>query len=389
MPTPFAQTTRSLDAERRRGIAVAMLLGAALLGGWMWWFADARVAIYVPGGPARVELDRPGHPIQVEVGGRLVSSALSLDRPVEAGEILVQLDDRALRLSRAEEEARLAALRSRRASRAAEREARAAAEAPAAAADAAAIAEARARLDAARAARALARAEARRAADLRARAVAPAAEAERLDAAARQAAADVRELEQQVARLAAEKARAAADRAAALAGLDTELAGLDGEIAQAAAHLDRLAASIDAMAVRAPVSGRVAELRPRGAGAVLAAGDALGTIIGEGTLRIVARLPVDRALGRVRPGQRAILRVDGFPWTRYGTVPATVTRVAAEGTDGWLRIELAPAEGTHDVPLQHGLTGRVEIEVERVRPIEMLLATLGRALEPDPPAAEP
>lgn len=36
------------------------------------------------------------------------------------------------------------------------------------------------------------------------------------------------------------------------------------------------------------------------------------------------------ALGRVRPGQRARVRLAGFPWTEYGTISASVASVAAD-----------------------------------------------------------
>ncbi len=387
MPTPFHQTTRALDAGGRRWLIAGALVGALALGGWGAWFAEARVAVFVPGALARVELDRPSLPIEVEVGGRLVESRLALDRPVAAGEVLVRLDDGPLRLSLAEAEAALTGLRARRVTRIRERAARAAALEPAAAADAAGIAEARARLDAARAAHRLARAEADRAAELAARAVASSAEVERLRAAERRARAEAREQAEQVSRLRAERTRSAAERDAALAGMDAEQATLDAEIEQAEARLARLRGDLEATTVRAPAAGRIAAVDPRGVGAVLAPGARLGTIVGPGDLRIVARVPAARALGRVRVGQRARLRVDGFPWTRYGVVEATVTGVAAEASDGWLRVELAPGEA-HDVPLQHGLTGQLEIEVEQIAPLEMLLAALGRAVQPEAAAVD-
>ena len=48
-------------------------------------------------------------------------------------------------------------------------------------------------------------------------------------------------------------------------------------------------------------------------------------------------MPPEAALGRVRPGQSARMRLSGFPWTQWGTVPATVTRVGVleyEDADG-------------------------------------------------------
>src|SRR4029450_13885942 len=91
-------------------------------------------------------------------------------------------------------------------------------------------------------------------------------------------------------------------------------------------------------------------------------------------------LPPD-ALGRLRPGQPARLRLTGFPWTQYGSVTARVASVAAEGRDGRLRVEfsIVPAPASL-IPLQHGLPGTVEVEVARVSPPTPVLDTLWKRL---------
>lgn len=386
MPIPFTHTTRALRADRGRLGPVTTLLGLAVLGGWGAWLLTAEIDVHVPPGAARVELDVPVHPVQVEIGGRLVESRLTLGAAVEAGAVLARLDDRETRAAHDEARALRDGLVARRETRAAERAARAAAHDPADAADAAAYAEARARLSAARTSADVARDEARRATQLGG--VVPAAEIARLDGDAARARAAVAEAREQAKRVDAQRAQNAADRAAALAALDAELATLDSEIAQADARLARLDRALEATVIRASASGRLADVDPRGVGAVLAPGDVLGRITGEGALRVVARLPAARALGRVAVGQRARLRFDGFSWTRYGAPIARVVGVATEPSGGGLRVELAPllpgeaGFEPHDVPLQHGLVGQVEVAVEAVAPIELVLAALGRAIEP-------
>jgi membrane fusion protein (multidrug efflux system) len=132
--------------------------------------------------------------------------------------------------------------------------------------------------------------------------------------------------------------------------------------------------------------GEIADLR---IGAVVSRGLELARVVPEGGLQIVARyLPAD-AVGRIAPGQPGRLRLDGFPWTQYGSVAATVTAVAGEAREGRLRVELAvDPGGSARVPLEHGMSGQLEIEVERVSPFTLILRAAGKAFDPRRPAEE-
>jgi multidrug resistance efflux pump len=98
---------------------------------------------------------------------------------------------------------------------------------------------------------------------------------------------------------------------------------------------------------------------------------------------IVAEFAPAAVLGRVRPGQPARLRLAGFPWAQYGSVEATVSRVASEVRDNLVRVELTPRGTTRpQLPMQHGLPGTVEVVVDRVAPALMLLRASGQMLAP-------
>ena len=73
---------------------------------------------------------------------------------------------------------------------------------------------------------------------------------------------------------------------------------------------------------------------------------------------------------------------DGFPWAQFGRLYATVSKVALEPGSGLIRVELTPKSEVHSlIPLQHGLPGKVEVEVERATPIELVLRLAGRRLD--------
>ena len=56
-----------------------------------------------------------------------------------------------------------------------------------------------------------------------------------------------------------------------------------------------------------------------------------------------------------------------------------MTSVASEIRDGRVRVELAahPDPGSQ-IPLQHGLPGTVEVQVERISPVMLVLRAAGR-----------
>ena len=68
-----------------------------------------------------------------------------------------------------------------------------------------------------------------------------------------------------------------------------------------------------------------------------------------------------------------------FPGPRYGSIPLTVTGVGTDASEGRIRVELR-IDGTSPpaIPLQHGLPGAVEVEVERISPFEMATRAAGR-----------
>jgi membrane fusion protein (multidrug efflux system) len=144
----------------------------------------------------------------------------------------------------------------------------------------------------------------------------------------------------------------------------------------------RLGREVGLRTIRAPVDGRIGEISPVRAGSVVTEGDRLGAVVPRGDLKVIAEFPPESALGRIRPGQAAHVRLTGFPSMQYGELRATVTRVASEARDGRIRVELVPHPDPRSLlPLQHGLPGTVEVEIERVPPAALVLRTLGKALQ--------
>jgi adhesin transport system membrane fusion protein len=107
----------------------------------------------------------------------------------------------------------------------------------------------------------------------------------------------------------------------------------------------------------------------------------VGTLVAGGALTVIASFSAADTVGRMKPGQRASMRLDGFPWTRFGTIPLTVVAVGGDPDRGRTRVELAPSRDAvaPSIPLQHGMTGTVEVELERLSPAQLLLQSIAPA----------
>ena len=99
--------------------------------------------------------------------------------------------------------------------------------------------------------------------------------------------------------------------------------------------------------------------------------------------RVVAYFPPAARI-KVRPGQSAQLRLNDFTPTEYDSLVATVISVDDQVRDGRIQVVLhIPSSSAPAKLLQRGLTGTIEIEVERVSPAFLILRAAGAILAGD------
>jgi membrane fusion protein (multidrug efflux system) len=358
-----------------------VVLSIAVLGGWVAWGCLARVAVYAVTQQARLEVDRAVHPIATPLAGRVAATHLTVDQEVQEGEVLVELDVELQRLQQEEARVRLAALVDQLAARRQEHVVEEAARQGEQQAARQALDEARARHHEAEVAAQSAAAEAEVYTRLQARGLAAQLDFMRSHAEAHKRLTAVHTLRLAINRLDGEQQTRARDRLARLVRLQREMVQFEGELATATATLARLGHDIEQRRIKAPVTGRLGEVATLRPGTVVHAGDTLGMILPPSTLQVVAYFPPAVALGRLSPHQPARLRLTGFPWTQYGSLAATVTRVAHEARDGHIRVECRLLLDPRSViPLQHGLPGTIEVEVEQVAPALLVLRAVGKRL---------
>jgi multidrug resistance efflux pump len=378
MSNSFHRVSRRLAADHGGISALALLVSTGLMAGWVAWAVEARVTRYEISDSARLEVDRAAYAVQTSSSGRLAATNLVLGKQVQAGEVVAELDSTAEGLGLQQERARLAAyepqLAALNAQMASEDEGRTAERGVLALS----LDGARAQYREAEEQATSAEQQADRANRLRAEGILSQADAERAkaDAASKRAAADNMRIA--ISRLEPELKVREQDRETRKKQISSDIAELEAEISASKASLERLQYEIERHRIRAPISGRVGECAPLRPGAHVAEGQQLGVILPAGKMHVIAEFPPAAALGKLHPGQHAAVRLEGFPWAQYGTIPAEVSRVADEIRDGKIRVELALGTALHTpIPLQHGLPGSVEVEVERVSPAQLLLRSAG------------
>lgn len=379
MSATFSRTLRSLDADRPRR-RLATFLVAVLLTGWMAWFVLGQVTVCEVTDKARLEVHTAAHAVAAPVGGQVVKTLLTLGREVREGDELIVLDAEAERRTLTEKRARIDALGGRLRALRQEIQAEQDAMAVQRTARTAAIAESRAQLAEAEARAAAAEREAQTSTRLLAQGAISEEQwrRDRTEAEARRA--TVKALGFATSRLEQDRAVQEGERKVRLAKLEREAVELDGDRAIEEAASRRLDHDIALRTIRAPVSGRIGEAADIRAGAVIKPAERLGAVVPAGPPRAVALFPPG-AVGRLRPGQPARLRLEGFPWTQYGVVSATVADVGNETANGLIRVELTlDPDPASAIPLQHGLPGSVEVEVERVAPVVLVLRAAGQWL---------
>jgi hemolysin D len=106
--------------------------------------------------------------------------------------------------------------------------------------------------------------------------------------------------------------------------------------------------------------------------------------------QVTAEVTLDnKDIGFVNPGQDVAVKLETFPFTRYGTVPATVRLVTADAVNDEKRGAIFPAtltlnKTTLDVDgktirLSPGMNLTAEIKTGQRRVIEYLLSPIQRA----------
>lgn len=169
------------------------------------------------------------------------------------------------------------------------------------------------------------------------------------------------------------------------------IAELEQLVAEAWQQQFRTARLVAQQALVAPVGGEVQQLAVHTIGAVVGPGQPLLVIVPAGEpLEVEARI-LNRDIGFVREGQAAGIKVEAFPFTRYGILPGQIVAISEDATPDE---QLGPvyvarvrpqravleAEG-RPVALTSGMAVSVEILTGRRSLLDYVLSPLSRHLQ--------
>ncbi|ANH66721.1 hypothetical protein ABE85_02520 [Mitsuaria sp. 7] len=135
-----------------------------------------------------------------------------------------------------------------------------------------------------------------------------------------------------------------------------------------------------------PVDGTVQQLAVHTAGGIVTEAQALMVIVPDDAPVTAEVMLENKDIGFVRVGDAAAIKLEAFPFTRHGTLPATVTRVSPDAIDHeqlgprfavTLTLEARDIEvdGAR-VPLRPGMALSAEVRTGERRVIEFLLSPL-------------
>jgi hemolysin D len=168
--------------------------------------------------------------------------------------------------------------------------------------------------------------------------------------------------------------------------------------------LVRLTQENDLQILRAPVSGTVQSILAVSPGSVVPAAQPIVSVVPDGAVLTVEAFIPPGDVGFLKPGQAVEVKVDAYPFERYGTLPGTLEWVspdaeasdrdpinrqarvpAPNGVTGYrARIQLRRETlGTNSTQLavRPGMTVRAEIQTDERRIVDYLLAPVLRRLD--------
>lgn len=174
-------------------------------------------------------------------------------------------------------------------------------------------------------------------------------------------------------------------RAEAVREVLADLAKAEADARQAQEELTKADRRQSQQVVRSPADGLVQQLAVYSEGAVLKAADPILVVVPDRGELIVEAQVLNRDAGFVEVGQPVTVKLEAFPFTRYGTLEgklAWISRDAIQdeklGPVYSARVTVTPPPRGSAIEVTPGLAASAEIRTETRRVIDYLLSPLER-----------
>jgi hemolysin D len=196
-----------------------------------------------------------------------------------------------------------------------------------------------------------------------------------------------------------------------------QLVTVERQVDGLASALTKASESVADMTLKAPISGTIQASAVTTLGQVVATGQQLMQVVPQDAPLEIEAYVLNSDVGFISTGQQAVIKVDSFPYTRYGTIDGIVTKVATDAMpgaqaaqqqqnastptslDGTMSVTTAAQQtsdlvfpviivpskstmtiGGKEVPLSSGMTVNVEIKTESRRAIDYILSPIASVL---------
>ncbi len=140
------------------------------------------------------------------------------------------------------------------------------------------------------------------------------------------------------------------------------------------------------MRIAAPINGTVQQLAVNTVGGVVTPAQVLMLLVPDQQPIEIDALLENKDIGFVKPGQAVEVKVETFPYTRYGTIPARVLHISHDAVSddkhgltylAKIRVDRSVVNvNGRDMPLHPGMAVVAEIKTGRRRVIDYLLSPL-------------
>lgn len=169
-------------------------------------------------------------------------------------------------------------------------------------------------------------------------------------------------------------------------GILTDIVDKERNIIALSGEVTKAQKKYDLEKLRSPVDGTVHGLASYTIGGVVTEAQPMVTIVPLGTPLIIEAMALNQDIGFLKLGQEAEIKLDTFPFQKYGTIKGKVVWLAPDATDDEklgpvykMKVELdrwqIEVDGKN-IPLSPGMSLSVEVKTNKRRVIEFFLSPI-------------